>query len=311
MKKHVWITGAQGFLGRHLARVLAEKGMQALGFGRKPGPLHPDMLAFYPHTAEGFAASLKAHGAPRRVFHLAGGATVGRSLADPHGDFLSNVGTTEVLLEALRGAAVQVPVVFASSAAVYGEGHTGGIQTSTVPTPSSPYGSHKVMAEQLLQAHAQDFGLGVTVLRLFSIYGPGLYKQLLFDACTRLSATPATETLTLGGTGAERRDWLHAYDTAAAMVAVDDPAPGEMQLYNLASGSGTEIRAIGNGLVEAWGDGRPVSFSGKTRAGDPFSLVADPASLPPEFSPHIDLADGLLEFVAWFRGSAAKPEGCK
>ena len=305
---HVWITGAQGFLGTHLVRVLAEAAVPVLGFGREPASLHHGMSDYYTHTAEGFAKALIAHGAPQRVFHLAGGATVGRSLSNPHGDFLSNVGTTEVLLEALRGASVQVPIVFASSAAVYGEGHLGRIATSTAPTPSSPYGFHKVMAEQLLQANAQAFGFGVTVLRLFSIYGPGLRKQLLFDVCSRLGATPEVETLILGGTGAERRDWLHVHDTAAAMVAVADPAPGEMRLYNLASGRGTEIHTVAGELVEAWGCGRSVAFSGRTRAGDPFSLVADPASLPPGFAPREDLAAGLSEFVAWFRGSGAEPE---
>lgn len=305
MADPVWITGVRGFLGAHLAKAMASDGVPVVGFARHPAPPQKRQNALYPLTSEGFATALADHGAPARVFHLAGGATVGQSFADPHKDFLSNVGTTETLLEALRAASLQVPVVFTSSAAVYGEGYPDTIKTSENRTPSSPYGTHKAMAEHLMIGHAQAFGLGVTILRLFSIYGSGLQKQLLFDVCKRLDAAPAAEPLTLGGTGAERRDWLHVTDAAAGMATLADPAPGEARIYNLASGQATEIRVIGEGLVKAWGDGRAVAFSGQSRAGDPFSLVADPASMPPGFQPKIILDDGLSSFVAWFRDANA------
>jgi UDP-glucose 4-epimerase len=257
----------------------------------------------FPLSAAGLAAALDRHGTPHRVYHLAGGPTVGASFGDPGVDFQSNVVTTQLLLEALRGQ--KVPLVLASSAAVYGEGHSGPIRAETETTPSSPYGTHKLLAEQLVRAHSRFFDLPATILRLFSIYGTGLRKQLLFDACGRLAASPPCTPLTLSGTGAERRDWLDAKDVAAAMLGLEDPALGETRIYNLASGRASPIREIAEYLVAAWGDRREIVFTNEVRSGDPFSLVAEASSLPPGFEPQIEIAQGISNFVSWFRTDRA------
>lgn len=301
----VWITGAQGFIGRHLVRALSAVGTPVVTFhrasgGRRSGPA--DDLSF-PLSAAGFAAALDRLGAPQRAYHLAGAPTVGASFGDPGSDFQSNVVTTELLLEALRGR--KVPLVLASSAAVYGEGHSDPIRADTETIPSSPYGTHKLLAEQLVQAHARFFDQPVTILRLFSIYGTGLRKQLLFDVCGRLAASPPSTPLTLSGTGAERRDWLDARDVVAAMIGLEDPAPGESRIYNLASGRASRIREIAEYLVAAWGDRREIVFTNEVRNGDPFSLMADASSLPPGFVPKIDIDQGISSFVTWFRADRA------
>lgn len=301
----IWITGAEGFIGRHLVRALGAVGTPIVTFHRTSGSRRAadaDDLSF-PLSATGFAAALDRHGRPRRAYHLAGGPTVSASFGDPGADFQSNVATTELLLEALRGQ--KVPLVLASSAAVYGEGHSDPIRADTMTTPSSPYGTHKFLAEQLVQAHARFFDQPATILRLFSIYGTGLRKQLLFDVCGRLAASSSSTPLTLSGTGAERRDWLDATDVAEAMISLEDPAPGESRIYNLASGRASPIREIAEYLVAAWGDRREIVFTNEVRNGDPFSLVADVSSLPPGFEPQVDIAQGVSSFVSWFRTNCA------
>lgn len=290
----VWITGARGFIGQALAALLTARGIAVVGFGRDYGE------SVLPLDPAGLAMAVAAHGPPVRVYHLAGGATVGRSLVDPHGDYLSNVATTECLLEALRPLA-PVPLVLASSAAVYGLGHDGAISSDAQLRPGSPYGHHKVMAETLARSHAQAFGTPITICRLFSIYGAGLRKQLLFDACSRLSRLKAGGVLRLGGTGDERRDWLHVADACRGMAELDDPTAGEVRLHNLATGRAATIQDTASALVAAWGDGHRVEFSGDTRAGDPFSLVADRQSLLPGFDARIGLTEGLADLVTWFR----------
>ncbi|TIT17013.1 MAG: NAD-dependent epimerase/dehydratase family protein, partial [Mesorhizobium sp.] len=93
--KPVWVTGAGGFIGLHLARFLAQKGCHVIGFGRKEAP----EFAMATHgaflsggvTVETLDAALAAHGRPAAVYHLAGGATVGQSIADPLKDFEQSV----------------------------------------------------------------------------------------------------------------------------------------------------------------------------------------------------------------------------
>jgi UDP-glucose 4-epimerase len=300
----IWITGIQGFLGCHLADALGRAGRKIVGFVRADSTQGSQQVG-YPLSPEGLAAALDQHRLPARVYHLAGGATVGRSMIDPHGDFLDNVVTTEILLEALRPLTQRVPIVLASSAAVYGGGHEAPINVSDKIVPTSPYGHHKLIAEQLARAHADAFGLPVTICRLFSIYGPGLRKQLLFDACTRLATAPAGAALVLGGTGDEIRDWLHVTDATAGLAALPDPASGQVRCHNLASGQPTTIREIAVTLVRAWGEGGEVSFSGLSRAGDPFSLLAERQSLPVRFAPSVELIKGLTSYVNWFRTTQA------
>ena len=86
--------------------------------------------------------------------------------------------------------------------------------------PMSPYGQHKLMMEQLCRSYAMIFGLRSTVARLFSVYGPHLRKQLLWDICSRLERNG--RTLVLGGTGAEIRDWTDVRDVARLLTKIGE-----------------------------------------------------------------------------------------
>lgn len=297
----VWVTGAKGFIGSHLSQALAKAGHRVVGFGRSETTQEFSTDRGFALSSQGFSSALGKFGPPSRVYHLAGGPTVGQSLTDPHGDFSSNVVTTEILLEVLRPFAQNVAVVLASSAAVYGAGHQAPIAVSDRVSPSSPYGHHKLMAEQLLHCHSNAFGLRATICRLFSIYGPGLRKQLLFDVCTQLTRTRDGAPLALGGTGNEQRDWLNVADLTAGLVGLPDPPAGTVMCHNMGSGEATSIRDMAVALVRAWGGGREVIFSKVSRPGDPFSLVADPESLPPHFAPKVRIEEGLDVLVNWYR----------
>ena len=294
MSRLVWVTGAEGFIGQALSKLLLTRGTTVVHFGREAKD------GVYVLNSRGLNEALQRHGEPERVIHLAGGATVGRSLEDPHGDYLSNVATTEIVLETLRPLS-PIPLVLASSAAVYGAGHDGAIFCAAPLRPGSPYGHHKLMAEILARGHAQAFGMPLTICRLFSVYGAGLRKQLIYDACVRLARLGATGTLKLGGSGTERRDWLHVSDAARALADLGNPPAGEVLEYNIASGVPMTIHDLAASLIDAWDENHTLAFSGETRVGDPFSLFADPSSLPPEFIPSTALRDGLKDTAAWFR----------
>lgn len=303
----VWITGAAGFMGRYLARALADAGHVVHGIGH--GALtdsEKQRLGLRTWLNGEIDANnlnaLAAHGLPSKVFHLAGGSSVGLSIAQPLEDFSRNVASTARLLEWLRKSSPESLVVAVSSAAVYGADHHDPISERAAPAPMSPYGAHKLMMEQLCQSYAMTFGMRTLVARLFSVYGPELRKQLLWDVCSRLQQDG--QTLVLGGTGAETRDWTDVRDIARLLTTIAElPQPEKFRIINGGSGRGTSVAEITGMLVRNWGNDVAVRYSGVVRPGDPPSLLADDAVLRRlPFVWQISLEQGIADYVKWFKG---------
>lgn len=307
-----WITGARGFIGRHLARHLAAAGRPVAGLGHghwtaTEAARHGVGEWLNGEIDEANLDLLAARaGPPEVVFHLAGGASVGASLANPAEDYERTVHTTVRLLDWIRRRCAATPVLAVSSAAVYGTGHAGPIPETVAGVPYSPYGSHKAMMEALCRSYAQNFGLRTAIARVFSAYGPGLRKQLLWDILSRL-ATPGAE-LVLDGTGAETRDWLEVGDVAAALARIAGLAPAaHCPVVNVGSGIGSTVRSVATQLLAAAGDDRRITFSGRCRDGDPASLVADVSVLTAlGVAAPRPLAAGIADYLRWFREQQAR-----
>jgi UDP-glucose 4-epimerase len=236
------------------------------------------------------------------VVHCAGSGSVGFSLAHPHDDFRMTVDTTAAVLEYLRLAAPDARLVYPSSAAVYGCLYHGPIHESSSLAPVSPYGTHKRMAEDLCLSYHRSFQVAVSVIRFFSLYGPGLRKQLLWDACNRLAQGGALEFF---GTGNEVRDWLHVRD-AAALVRMVAEAPAAGLIVNGGSGKKVTVRDVLARTAAFLETGAQLSFNGCEREGDPAHLEADIASARRlGWSPAVELEAGIQEYVTWFREGAA------
>jgi UDP-glucose 4-epimerase len=304
---NVWITGANGFIGRHLARTVADAGYVVHGVGH--GALEENErnrvgLALW-LNGEIDATNLNAlavrSGIPSTVFHLAGGSSVSSSIAQPYEDFFRTVVSTARLLEWLRASAPECRMISVSSAAVYGAEHQGPISEDASTLPMSPYGEHKLMMEQLCRSYATTYGLRVTVTRLFSVYGPNLRKQLLWDLCSRLHN--GDRTLGLAGTGAEIRDWTDVRDVCRFLVGVcEEPQTKPFEITNVGSGIGTSVADIAAMLARNWSRDVAVRFSGIVREGDPFSLVANSTlDLAARFSWQIPVAQGIGDYVSWFK----------
>jgi UDP-glucose 4-epimerase len=307
----VYITGARGFIGRHVAKACAANGAKVFGIGHgawsRPeytlwgiaGWLNGDVSASNLTLLNGIA------GSPDIVIHLAGGSSVGAAIGQPQEDFCRSVVSTAELLEWLRIKAAKAQLVAVSSAAVYGDGHTHRIPEVGQLAPYSPYGVHKLMMEQLCQSYAVTYGLSVIMPRLFSVYGAGLTKQFLWDACSQLRNE--TSDLSFGGTGREIRDWVHVHDVATILANIGRHASEQAPVVNIGTGEGTSVGLIASTLVSQWRNtlglqaDRQVKFTGKMRVGDPFSLIADITKMSNlNFRCTRSVHDGLREYVSWF-----------
>jgi UDP-glucose 4-epimerase len=303
----IWITGTRGFIGRHLAAWLSRQGHTISGVGHGPWPQSEAAEWGVRRWLNGGIHSsnlqqlLREDGPPDYIFHLAGGSSVGAAIASPHEDFTRTVATTAELLDWMRLEARDARLVAVSSAAVYGAGHAGPIREDQARVPFSPYGYHKLMMEQLCKSYAVSYGLSVAVVRLFSVYGSSLKKQLLWDMCAKLAS--GARQLELGGTGEELRDWTDIRDVVRALeLAMSLPGePGAMPIINAGSGQATSVGRIAALVLDSWPAPVQVMFNGKSRPGDPCSLVADSRFLQTMgFEWNIPVNSGIRDYVQWY-----------
>jgi len=281
----VLVTGAAGFIGSHVARAYAERGVRTI-------------------TINTPAEWKKLNGletAPDVVIHCAGSASVAYSLSHPEEDYRKNVGTLTDLLEFIQTKAPRCRLVFLSSPAVYGEVKTLPISEDTLLNPVSVYGKNKKICEELILAHAQKNGAPVSIVRLFSVYGPGLRKQLLWDACTKLSRGEKS----FFGTGQESRDWLHVRDATELLILAGARERAAAEIVNGASGVAVTVREVLTKLFLALGRGDTPMFTGEGRVGDPARYCANIARVRAwGWQPRRTLHDGLREYVEWFKKNA-------
>jgi UDP-glucose 4-epimerase len=239
-------------------------------------------------------------GPPQIVFHSAGSASVAKSWENPLLDFERTVVTLAALIETLRRHAPKALLVYPSSAAVYGNVSTALIHEDSPLMPMSPYGVNKLIAEQLLLDAFRLYGLRPVIIRFFSLFGPGLRKQLLWDITQRLAAGP--QAICLDGDGTEARDFMYAEDAARLVVHLAGQPAEKSIIVNGGNGMKITVADVANGLLEATGRRHRVrlQFSGAKRRGDPACLLADVTRLQETgFRPDFTFDAGVREFVKW------------
>lgn len=250
--------------------------------------------------AQNLAEIIERH-RPQWVIHAAGPASVSNSLARPAADFADNVPPVLNVLEAIRQAKVDTKFILLSSAAVYGNPPQLPIDEDAQLAPLSPYGWHKAISELMVREYASIYGVAAATVRLFSAYGPGLSRQVMWDICTKAQAGGA---VWLDGTGEESRDFVHLSDIVAGLHLVGERAPMRGEAYNLASGVETRIAELARGLVEALRVDVDIRFSGAPRPGDPRRWQANLARLALlGYRPGVDLQQGMREYAEWFRAA--------
>ncbi len=296
----ILVTGGAGFIGSHIAEVLAEDNevivLDDLSSGKREN--------LRDIRAELVVGSIREADKVRQVmegvdfvFHHAAIASVPKSVDDPVSSNQVNVcGTLRVLLEA-RDAKVR-KIVLASSASVYGESPSTVQSEEQSPAPISPYAVTKLTGECYFRSFWQVYGLPTCSLRYFNVFGPRQDPSSEYAAVVPLFIERAGrgEPLVIHGDGGQTRDLVHVKDVVQANVlaALDTDNNGEV--FNVARGEQVSVNQLAEMVLQSFG--RP--FQGNiehqpAREGDIRRSLADISKARSRlgYSPQVTVSQGI------------------
>lgn len=306
---HILLTGAAGFIGSHtadqlLAATHTVTGVDNFRTGRKDNLNAARASArFSLHemdvTSKPEFNALVARVRPDAIIHLAALVSVQESINQPALNFALNVEATHVVVEAARQNGVK-RVVFASSAAVYGDVTNLPIQEHARKQPISPYGAAKLASEALLLGHSAAFDLVVRCQRYFNVYGPrqdpaSPYSGVLsiFDRRFREG-----KPVSIFGDGRQTRDFISVHDVARANLLAatrPDVTPGAANVCTGHAASLLDVLAI---FHRHYPHAAPASHLAP-RSGDIVHSLGSPEAAARElgFRAEVSIEAGLAELI--------------
>lgn len=299
--KRMLITGVSGFIGRSAVDYFkGEYEITGIDLGESAPT---GLLNYYTcNMSKERDALLQIlnDSAPDVVLHCAGSANVGASVLHPMEDLDGNLHSLYALLLAFQQVQIRPEIIFFSSAAVYGNPKSLPIRETDAPSPVSPYGLHKLMCEQLCSYYNRLYGFRIRSVRVFSAYGNGLKKQILWDMYQKFTKDGH---IRLFGTGDETRDFIHVSDIMRAVSLIIDDTGGE-EIFNVANGEEISIRHLAETYAGKLGeDDSIVSFNGEGKEGDPRNWRADITLLKSlGYQKTVEIGAGIDSYVDWVRG---------
>ena len=227
-----------------------------------------------------------------------GSADVPFSLKNPALDLQLNTLNVIKILEAIRLYNPRCKFLTMSSAAVYGNPLHLPIRENSPTNPVSPYGFHKMFAEKVCEEYFRFWGIQTCCLRVFSAYGPGLKKQILWDLYQKFSAG---NVVNLWGTGNETRDFIYVTDLVHAIDLAIKNSSFQAEIINVANGKQYSISNVVSLFAKEFDSStRIINFSGTERTGDPICWEADIAKLKRwGYSPLVTIETGIRNYIQW------------
>jgi len=298
------ITGGACFIGSHLADDLLADGHQVrvlddLSTGRR-SQLDSRSDLIVADVCDDAALARLLDGADA-VFHLAAIASVVRSNEDPIGTNRVNLGGTVAVLEAARRAG-GIPVVYASSAAVYGN-QPGPADETMTPAPRSAYGADKLGSEMHAGAAFTVHGVPTFGVRFFNIYGPRQNPDSPYSGVISIFAgwVAHRQRLVIHGDGRQLRDFVYVDDAVCHLRAglrLLQDAP-RAAVVNVCTGTGTSILELAQTIGQIAGKHPEIAFA-PAREGDIRTSIGDPgrARALLGISANTSLRDGLAATLA-------------
>lgn len=313
------VTGAAGFIGSHLVEALLEQGKKVIGIDQfndyyDPALKRKNILAFENHPAfkliEGDIQSLDWASLlvdVEVVYHQAAQAGVRASWGQGFRAYTErNINATQVLLEAAKDAKDLKRLVFASSSSVYGDAETLPTHESICPQPVSPYGITKLAAERLCWLYYKNFGVPVTGLRYFTVYGPRQRPDMAFHKF--FTSVLLNQAIPIYGDGQQTRDYTFISDAIAANLAAARVPEAIGEIFNIGGGSRVVLAEVIDTMEKVVG--RPIRRNHiETAIGDARHTAADVSKAQKilGYKPQVSLMDGLTQEWLWVESLYGSP----
>lgn len=296
------VTGGAGFIGSHLVDALRAIGRPVLAIDNLAVGRRSNLAAH--EGQEGFrfveadvcdrAAMAQLLKGADRVFHLAALADIVPSVQNPERYFDANVNGCFAIAEAARANGVS-RLLYAASSSCYGIPDVYPTPETAPANPRYPYALTKYLGEQLLLHWADVYGLPVTALRLFNVYGPRARTSGTYGAVfgVFLAQKLAGKPLTIVGDGSQTRDFTYVTDVVSAFLAAAEKGRTG-GVYNVGSGGSVSV----NRLVELIG-AEQIDYIPK-RPGEPDCTFADTTRIREElgWSPAVPIEEGVARLLA-------------
>jgi UDP-glucuronate 4-epimerase len=311
----ILVTGAAGFIGMHTAERLLARGDQVIGIDNlndyyDPRLKRDRLLRLERHAGfrfeqvdiadAGALAALFAHEKPQRVVHLAAQAGVRYSLVNPQAYVQSNLVGFANVLEACRHGGIE-HLVYASSSSVYG-GNTKlpFAETDPVDHPVSLYAATKKANELMAHTYRHLYGLRVTGLRFFTVYGPWGRPDMAAWGFTQ--AILEGRPIDVYNHGDMKRDFTYIDDIVEGVVRVTDRVPGEAKVFNIGHSEPVPLLDFIATLERCLGRKAQMRML-PMQPGDVPATYADVDALAQwvGYRPVTSIDAGLERFVAWYR----------
>lgn len=301
--KRILVTGGAGFVGSHIASRLIREGysvtiLDNLSTGRTENiPYGADFMKVDLEKKESYSHLKNVN--CDAVFHLAGQSSGPLSFKNPYSDLLSHALSTFWLLEWCKTKEVQ-RFIYASSMAVYGDPNYLPVDEKHPLQPKSFYAAAKISAEAYIKLF-QTLGIDTTILRLFSVYGPGqnLDNKMQGMISIFLSFMLERAPVHVKGSKDRFRDFIYIDDVVEAWLKCSGNPITYGKIYNLAYGKKTKVEELLNALTSLLEiRNYPIEYEADT-PGDQFGVIADIKKITKDldWTPKIELQSGLKKMV--------------
>ncbi|RKD98086.1 NAD-dependent epimerase/dehydratase family protein [Halopiger aswanensis] len=295
--KRILITGGAGFIGSNIAEELvADNDIRILdNFSSGSRSNVPDEATVIDGDIRTDDDLDRATEDVDVIFHQAALISVEKSMRAPELTHEINVTATVKLLERAREESARL--VFASSAAVYGQPESVPISENASTHPTSPYGVSKLAAEEYIQLYVDQYNLDAVILRYFNVYGPGQIDSD-YSAVIGIFVEQALngEEITVEGDGSQTRDFVHVRDIVQAnLLAASSDVTG---VYNVGTGESVSILELAETVREVASSGSDIVHAA-ARDGDIDQSRADISKIQSalDFQPTVTLRNGLETIV--------------